>query len=204
MKSGDDDLWPAWAEQSIDVVDYVPAWADAGRAEGQRLQQLLDPWLSGPVEHIGSTAVPGLAAKPIIDLQAPVPELGIAEVVASTLAPYGWHYVDPDLDGRAHRRFYVKAAGDQRVAHLHLMLTGHPRLFEQRAFRDALVADPDLTRAYATLKIGLAREYRFDRETYTAAKADFVRSVLERGARAPGVRATTREHPERENGAPGR
>jgi GrpB-like predicted nucleotidyltransferase (UPF0157 family) len=65
--------------------------------EQQLLQKLLTPWLHGHVEHIGSTAIPGLAAKPIIDLQAPVQDLAVTEPVAPVLAAHDWHYVDPDL-----------------------------------------------------------------------------------------------------------
>lgn len=176
--------WPAWATEPIDVVKYDPAWDQAGPAEGQRLQQLLAPWLAGNVEHVGSTAVPGLAAKAIIDLQAPVTDLAVADAVASTLAPQGWHYVPPELDQRNYRRFYVKVVDDHRVAHLHLMSLTSARWQEQIAFRDALRADPNLLRAYASLKTELARDHRHDREAYTAAKKQFVQMVLDRANQA--------------------
>jgi GrpB-like predicted nucleotidyltransferase (UPF0157 family) len=73
--------WPAWATERVKVVDYDPSWAARGAQERQFLQELLAPWLHGHVEHVGSTAVPGLAAKPILDLQAPVQDLAAAEQV---------------------------------------------------------------------------------------------------------------------------
>lgn len=177
--------WPAWATEPVEVVTYDPAWDEAGPAEGQRLQQLLAPWLAGNVEHVGSTAVPGLAAKAIIDLQAPVADLAVADAVASTLAPQGWHYVPPELDQRNYRRFYVKVVDDRRVAHWHLMLLNSPRWQEQIAFRDALRADPNLLCAYASLKTELARDHRRDREAYTDAKQLFVQMVLDRPNQRP-------------------
>ena len=107
---------PAWAPEPVEVVKYDPAWDEAGPAEGQRLQYLPAPWLAGNVEHVGSTAVPGLAAKATIDLQAPVADPASADAVASTLAPQGWHYVPPELDQRNYRRFYVKVVDDHHVA----------------------------------------------------------------------------------------
>ena len=177
--------WPAWATQPIEVLLHDPAWQEAGDIERQRLQHLLAPWLTADVEHVGSTAVPGLAAKPVIDLQAPVRELAVAGAVALRLAPDGWHDVPPGLDLRDYRRFFVKVADDRRVAHLHLMLADHPRWTEQIAFRDALLAAPDLADEYGALKTKLAREHTHDREAYSAVKTEFIRSVLEaaRGTR---------------------
>ena len=167
-----------WATQPVQVVPHDPGWGELGKVEEQRLQALLSPWLTGDVEHVGSTAVPGLAAKPVIDLQAPVEELAVACEVEARLAPDGWCYVPPELDLRDDRRFFVKVSDDRRVAHLHLMLAEHPRWTEQITFRDALVAAPHLAEEYGRLKRRLAREFEHDRETYTAGKAEFIRSVL--------------------------
>jgi GrpB-like predicted nucleotidyltransferase (UPF0157 family) len=90
--------WPLWATERVEVTDCDPAWADRGIRERHLLEELLAPWLTGVVEHVGSTAVPGLAAKPIIDLQAPVGTLDVAEAIVPVVAPHGWHYVPPELD----------------------------------------------------------------------------------------------------------
>ncbi|MGH3425981.1 MAG: GrpB family protein, partial [Mycobacteriales bacterium] len=87
--------WPAWATEGVEIVDYDPAWAEDGARECAHLRQLLEPWLTGGVEHIGSTAVPGLAAKPILDLQAPIKDLAVADAVAGALTLRHWHYVPP-------------------------------------------------------------------------------------------------------------
>ncbi|MGO4425767.1 GrpB family protein, partial [Streptomyces sp. MCAF7] len=83
---------------------YDPRWAVRARVERERLIELLAPWLVDDVEHIGSTAVPGLAAKPIVDLMACVADLNIIIAQATeNLAADGWYYVPPNLDGRPWR-----------------------------------------------------------------------------------------------------
>ena len=171
--------WPAWATETVELQPPDSAWQQAGERERQALERSLAPWLVAPVEHVGSTAVPGLAAKPILDLQAAVADLEAAPRIAEALARVGWHYVAPGLDRRPWRRFFVKAAGGRRVAHLHVMAPGTARWYLQLAFRDALRADPGLVEAYADLKRKAAARHAADREGYTAAKSEFVRGVLE-------------------------
>lgn len=154
------------------------AWRERGIQAGLLLEAALAAWLVAPVKHVGSTAVPGLPAKPILDLQAAVADLARASRVAATLAPAGWHFVPPELDGRPWRRFFVQIADGHRIAHLHLMTPSSPRWGEQVIFRDALRADPALAQRYATLKRSLAARYADDREACTAAKANFIRTVL--------------------------
>lgn len=173
--------WPAWATEPVEVHPADPAWQQRGRAEAGRLDAALARWLTAPVEHVGSTAVPGLAAKPVLDLQAAVADLDCAEDVAAVLAPAGWHYVPPDLDGRPYRRFLVLVVDDRRAAHLHLLPTGSRTWRDQLAFRDALRSDPLLVQRYAALKRRLAAELAGDREGYTRAKAGFVAAALEAG-----------------------
>jgi len=170
--------WPAWASEQVELHPPDPAWQQRGEQARQLLGAALVPWLVAPVEHVGSTAMPGLPAKPILDLQAAVTDLTCAPDIAAVLAPAGWHYVPPELDRRPWRRFFVQVTDEQRSAHLHLMTPDSSRWSEQIAFRDALRADPALVRRYATLKQVLAAEHVDDREAYTAAKVDFVRAVL--------------------------
>jgi GrpB-like predicted nucleotidyltransferase (UPF0157 family) len=171
---------PGWPTESVDLVDADPAWALRGEQERDHLEVLLAPWLIARVEHVGSTSIPGLAAKPIIDLQASVTDLAEPGPLAAALAPHHWHYVDPNLDERPWRRFFVKVIGGRRSAHLHVMTPDSPRWHQQIAFRDALRADPILTADYAALKRVLAAKHGDNREAYSAAKRDFVQSVLDR------------------------
>ncbi|TQN28816.1 GrpB-like predicted nucleotidyltransferase (UPF0157 family) [Haloactinospora alba] len=170
---------PEWAYEDVRVCDHDPRWAPRAARERERLVELLGPWLVDGVEHVGSTAVPGLAAKPVLDLMASVssPETVLRH---AALAGDGWVLVPPELDEREWRRFLVKpdASGRCRYAHLHLITAGHPRWRQQIAFRDALRSDPALSREYAQLKRRLARTHSGDRERYTAGKSEFVRRVL--------------------------
>jgi GrpB-like predicted nucleotidyltransferase (UPF0157 family) len=180
------DAVPAWAYEKAEVLPHDPRLADRARAERDRLARLLAPWLVDGVEHVGSTAVPGLAAKPVIDLMASVADPDLVVVQAGErLAADGWCYVPPDLDrGGRWRRFFVKpdASGQRRVAHLHVIQAGHPRWAEQIAFRDELRCDDRLARSYEDLKQRLAVQHAGDREAYTDAKAEFVADALRRAA----------------------
>jgi GrpB-like predicted nucleotidyltransferase (UPF0157 family) len=177
------DPTPAWAYEKAEVRPHDPRLANLARADIAHLAELLGPWLVDGVEHCGSTAVPGLAAKPIIDLMASVtdPATVVAEA-GPQLAADGWHYVPPELDQRPWRRFFVKpdATGQRRVAHLHVIQAGHPRWAEQLAFRDTLRRDDRLAKQYGDLKQRLAAEYPDDREAYTEAKTAFVTAALGR------------------------
>lgn len=172
------DHWPAWATEDVVVVPADPAWAARGQAACAALEAALAPWLAAGVHHVGSTAVPGLAAKPVLDLMAGVPALDVAGAVASALAPEGWHLVPPDLDERPSRRLLVLAPADRRLAHLHLVRPDEPRWTAQLRFRDLLRADTALAGRYEALKRRAATAHRHDREAYTAAKSAFVDDAL--------------------------
>lgn len=172
---------PAWAYERAEVRPYDPQWQVRARAECEKLTDLLAPWLVDGVEHVGSTAVPGLAAKPIVDVMASVADLDAVVAQASErLAADGWCYVPPELDSRPWRRFFVMpdSSGRRREAHLHLIQAGHPRWTEQIRFRDALRRDDRLARRYEDLKRQLVEQRGHDREAYTDGKAEFVASVL--------------------------
>lgn len=170
---------PAWAYERAEIRPHDPCWAVRAQAEHEQLTNLLAPWLTAGMEHIGSTAVPGLAAKPIVDLAAPVTDLDAAAAGAG-LAAHGWYYVPPTLDGRPWRRFFVKPdpSGQRREAHLHLIQAGHARWTDQIRFRDALRSNPERARQYEDLKRRLSQDSGHDREAYTEGKAAFVASVL--------------------------
>jgi GrpB-like predicted nucleotidyltransferase (UPF0157 family) len=175
------DAVPAWAYEKTRICPPDPGRAAQAAVEIDRLTAALRPWLVDGVEHVGSTSVPGLAAKPVIDLMASVEDLDRTVAGAGDqLAAHGWCYVPPGLDLWPWRRFFVlpDASGAHRRAHLHLLPVGHPRWAEQLAFRDALRADATLVARYAQIKRRLAEQHGADREAYTQAKTDFVREVL--------------------------
>ena len=180
--------WPSWATEPVELVPPDPSWSERGRSAAQALDAALGALLVHPVEHVGSTAIPGLPAKPILDLLATVADLHVAREVAALLAPDGWHYVPPELDGRPHERFFVQVVQGRRAAHLHLMSAASPQWQDLVRFRDVLRGNPRLAADYAALKATLADAHRDDRERYSAAKHDFVAGVLGAGRHADGKR----------------
>jgi GrpB-like predicted nucleotidyltransferase (UPF0157 family)/predicted enzyme related to lactoylglutathione lyase len=163
-------------EAPIEVVIYDPAWPGQFAAEQTLLQAVLAPWLTGEVEHIGSTAVPGLAAKPIIDLMAPVASLEGSRPAIAAAGRTGYVYYPYKAEAM---HWLCKPSAAYRTHHLHLVPRGSALWRERIAFRDALRRDPALAAEYAELKLRLAARYRWDREAYTVAKEPFIRRVLE-------------------------
>lgn len=169
-------------DQPIALASPDPAWQARFHEQAARLGRILAPWLCAPVEHVGSTAIPGLIAKPIVDLLAPVRDLDAARASVPVLEADGWLFW-PDDPNRDHRLWFLRPDPAARTHHLQVMRRDHPAAVAVLAFRDALRADPALRDAYAALKEELARTHRDDRNGYTNAKADFVWGVL----RARGV-----------------
>lgn len=179
------ETWPAWATETVHVEPHDDRWLERAAVLRQEVATTLAGLIS-EVHHVGSTAVPGLPAKPIIDLMAGVDSLDVAADAADRLAPLDWHLVPPELDARPWRRFLIKVAADRRAAHLHLMQPESSRWREQLVFRDRLRADPGKAAEYAELKRRLAVERADNREAYTDGKEAFVRTVLREAGLDPG------------------
>jgi GrpB-like predicted nucleotidyltransferase (UPF0157 family) len=159
----------------IVIVDHDPRWTGAFEAERRRLAAALGP-AAPAIEHIGSTSVPGLPAKPIIDLMAGLADMRDAGRCCELLAGLGYRRApEGDFEGRV---FLRRACGGV-VTH-HLSLAPHRGAYwnDQVAFRDALRADAALRRRYADLKRRLAAVTGADPEAYTRAKTDLVREAL--------------------------
>ncbi len=159
----------------VELVPYDDAWPARFFAERASLARVLAPWLAGPIEHVGSTAVPGLAAKPIIDIMAGVASLDGSRPALTALAELGYVYFPYRADVM---HWLCKPSDAVRTHHLHLVPRASRRWRERLAFRDRLRASPALAAEYAQLKARLAVRHRFDREAYTDAKEPFVRRVL--------------------------
>ncbi len=117
-------IWPAWATGAVEVCPADPQWQWLDEGLTGELDVALTCWLVAPVEHVRSTAVPGRATKPILDLQAGFADLDCAPMTAETLGS-GWHLVPRGLDlgastARPWRRFLVQVFDDVQAAHLHL------------------------------------------------------------------------------------
>lgn len=133
------------------------------------------------VEHIGSTAVPGLDAKPVVDLMAGVRDVRDADHCIRPLEGIGYSYWAEDPD--PHHRLFVRFADAERTSrthNLHVVETGGEYWKDRLLYRDYLRSHPGTAREYARLKYELAERFRDDREAYTRAKTAFVSAVVER------------------------
>lgn len=155
----------------IEVVDYDPAWPSSFEAERARLAPLLG---GADLHHIGSTAVPGLAAKPIIDIMALVDSYD--EVITRLVSEAGYQYPQAFNARLEKRRFLLYPTPAWRTHHLHL-IDDPVELAPYLRFRDRLRSEPDLARDYVELKRALAARFSKNREAYTEAKSDFIASA---------------------------
>lgn len=161
----------------IEIVPYDPSWPARFQVEHALLAEVLSPWLVAPIEHVGSTSVLGLAAKPIIDILVPVESLEGSRPAIEPLRQLDYQYY-PYKPEQMH--WFCKPSPSVRTHHLHMVVYRSPVWVERLAFRDALRAHPELAAQYAELKLRLASQHRGDRELYTEAKAPFIESVLGR------------------------
>jgi GrpB-like predicted nucleotidyltransferase (UPF0157 family) len=158
------------------VVRYDPDWPRQFEVEQKLLERTLAPWLSGGIHHVGSTAVPGLAAKPIIDMIGGVRDLEEARASFAPLQALGYHY----REHRPEAHSLVKPQPGswwQATHHLHLTEPGSALWRERLAFRNALRADHELADEYQRWKLAHASA-RGEPNPYTANKNPFVTRVL--------------------------
>lgn len=161
--------------QIISIIEYNPNWPVQFLIERDILQTVLSKWLVGDIEHIGSTAVPGLAAKPVIDIMAPVASLegSWGAIKAAESVGYCFYPYKPD-----EMYWFCKPSPELRTHHLHIVPLGSQTWVERLAFRDALRQNPELAQEYDALKRRLAQDFANDREAYTDAKAPFIRNAI--------------------------
>lgn len=166
------------ADEQIRIASYDPRWPERFATERRLLAQTIGPWVTGGIHHVGSTSVPGLEAKPVVDILVGVESLEAALDCFEPLAGIGYLYA-PYLAGEMH--WLCKPGPVRRTHHLHLVPTGSRRYRQELAFRDRLRSDERLAAEYGKLKRQLAERYRDDREAYTEAKAEFIRLALGEG-----------------------
>jgi GrpB-like predicted nucleotidyltransferase (UPF0157 family) len=159
-------------------VDYDPAWPAVFEALAAPVRDAVDD-LGADVEHVGSTAVPGLAAKPVIDIDVVVRSPDDVPAAIERLGALG--YVHEGDGGVAGREAFLWPPGSVRH-HLYVVVAGSAPHVDHIRFRDHLRAHPEAAAEYAALKRQLAREHRTDRDAYTDAKAGFVAAALTRAA----------------------
>lgn len=164
----------------VEIVDYDPRWPDLFAAEASLLRNVLPSDAFIAIEHAGSTAIPGVAAKPIIDIFVAVPLIADAKrTLIEPIKAIGYVYWEDNPNPE--RMFFVKGMppfGARRTHHVHLCEPSSEHWSRPLLFRDYLRQHPDQARAYVALKHDLAERFRDDREGYTAAKEAFVLDIV--------------------------
>lgn len=157
---------------TIQVVPYDPEWPLHFAAEAQTLTAALQGRIT-EVHHIGSTAVPGMSAKSLIDILVVVEELDSHEIYEPALSSLGYHhYPLPVTD----RLLFIK--GSPRTHHAHIVRRGGWHYWRLLLFCDGLKSDPAVARVYETLKYSSALMYPNSRDEYTLSKTEFITSTV--------------------------
>lgn len=167
----------------VEVTAYNPDWPALYAAEAGVLAGLLGEELVR-THHIGSTSVPELRAKPIIDILAEVRDVERLDSLDGRMAAAG--YTPMGEYGICGRRYYFKGTPELHTHHLHAFTEGHPEIRRHLLFRDYLREHPDAAREYAALKDSLAARFPTDIEAYVAGKDAFIRELDRRAAQWAG------------------
>ena len=166
----------------IVIGPYDPSWPASFAAQCSRITPVLQPWLTRDIEHMGSTAVPGLPAKDIVDLLAVVADIEPVRGAVEPLAALGWLHAPEPYDSAEHRLSFCFPSIERRTHHLHVVEDASPDWQGWLAFRDHLRTHDSVAREYASLKSELAAAHGGDpdqRDAYRGGKAGFILTVTE-------------------------
>jgi GrpB-like predicted nucleotidyltransferase (UPF0157 family) len=170
--------------QTVVMADYDPSWPEVFEKLRERIAAALGPLVLA-IEHVGSTSVPNMCAKPIIDLDVIVRREDVAAAIAAVEALGYRHEGDLGVEGREAFRWTAEFPEH----HLYMCPEGSPAFERHVLFRDYLRTHPEKAREYAELKKRLAQQFHDDRSRYQAAKADFVDSLIEESLKELGEKA---------------
>ncbi|HEX4068969.1 MAG TPA: GNAT family N-acetyltransferase [Candidatus Babeliales bacterium] len=172
----------------VDIVPYNPEWPTMAKQEIKKIRESLFLNKIVDIQHVGSTAIQGVSAKPIIDIQIAVNSLDEMKTIAiPALQKLGYEYWFENPDPK--RMFFVKGMppfGEQRTHHVHIFEHDSDHWRNKIIFRDYLRAHPDVANDYVQLKNQLASEHMYDREKYTDEKLEFINRVLKLAQRKRG------------------
>lgn len=160
---------------TVEVADYSAEWPRLFEEEAERIRGAVGEWILA-IEHVGGTSIPGMAAKPILDIAVGVDDFDEAGACVDPLVALGYEYRGEH--GIPRRHYFVR--GEPRTHHIHMVEVTSPGWHETLAFRDYLIGHPDEAREYATLKHRLAVEHPTDRLAYQAGKEQLIRRIVER------------------------
>lgn len=168
-------------KDNVEIVSYNPQWPRDAEIEIERIKSILPSNEIIDIQHVGSTAIPGLSAKPIIDIQISAKSLDAMKVIAVPLLQklgYEFWHDNPDPE----RMFFVKGMptyGEKRTHHIHIFNHDSKHWYNKIVFRDYLISHPDCAKEYEELKYHLSKVHFYDREKYTDEKKAFVNKILQ-------------------------
>lgn len=162
---------------TVQVVPYNSEWTQLFQKEKARLKAALGDRIHD-VEHIGSTSVPGLVAKPIIDMIASVDSLEVYKVLTQPLESLGYEFMPERVF--SDRIFFPKGPRENRTHHLSLVLKDSPGWHGPIQFRDYLMANSKAREEYQELKLELANKYPSERASYTKAKETMIQGIMDK------------------------
>ncbi len=163
---------------AIEIVEYDARWPAQFESSAAAVRAACGERLAG-IEHIGSTSVPGLAGKPVVDVMPLVATFEDGAACVTALEALGYEYRGEN--GIPGRHYFVRAADaarGRRREHVHMLIAGSPEAERHLRFRDHLRAHPERARAYETLKRALALRHGTAREAYTDGKTSFIAATL--------------------------
>jgi GrpB-like predicted nucleotidyltransferase (UPF0157 family) len=161
--------------QPVEVVDYDQDWPRAYAEERDRIAAAIGESILA-IEHVGGTAVPGLPAKPVIDLMVGVEDIERAGPAVAGLINLGYEYVPEFESELPDRRYFRRGVPDSH--HVHMVSASSDFFAEHLLFRDYLRDHPQAAEEYGKLKRGLANRFRLDRDAYRAGKLPFIDTVV--------------------------
>ena len=162
--------------EHIEIVDYCSDWPRIFERESKAILAACRPWVT-ELHHVGSTSVPGLAAKPILDILPVAAGPAEAHEAVSRMTELGYRYRGEN--GIAGRFYFDRVVDGRTVMHVHMFPAGHDEVRRHLAFRDHLRRNHEVASEYERLKRELAIRYRDDRRTYTESKANFITGVID-------------------------
>ena len=160
-------------KRRVGIVSYNPNWKEIYKEESKKIKNVLSDIIVD-IHHIGSTAIPGIKAKPVIDILVEVKDIEAVDRYNNKMEELGYEVMGEY--GIPKRRFFRKG-GNKRTHHIHIFQVGNEEIERHINFKEYLIAHPDKAREYSKLKEKLTNKYTYDVENYTNGKSDFIKEI---------------------------
>ena len=160
-------------KRRVEVVSYNSNWKRMYKEESEKIKNILNDIIVD-IHHIGSTAIPGIKAKPVIDILVEVKDIEAVDRYNNKMEELGYEVMGEY--GIPKRRFFRKGE-NKRTHHIHIFQVGNEEIERHINFKEYLIAHPDKAREYSKLKEKLANKYTYGAENYTNGKNDFIKEI---------------------------